>query len=106
MQGYGQYYLKEDKVLAEGVSKEGCLIFVRVFLPNGDLQEGRLKNSIFNGFGKLISKNEEIYEGNCVNGEKSGNCTYLFQDGTIYNRNILNGFFNWQGNIQWNNWIK
>ena len=106
MQGYGQYYLKEDKVLAEGVWKEGCLIFARVFLPNGDLYEGGFKNSIFDGFGKLISKNGEIYEGNFVNGEKSGNCTYLFPDGTIYNGNILNGFFNGHGNMKWNNGIK
>ena len=72
MQGYGQYYLKEEKVLAEGVWKEGCLIFARVFLPNGDLYEGGFQNSIFNGFGKLISNNGEIYEGNFQNGEKTG----------------------------------
>ena len=106
MQGYGQYYLKDDKVLAEGVWKEGCLIFARVFLPNGDLYEGGFKNSIFNGFGKLITNNGEIYEGNFENGEKSGNCTYLFLDGTIFNGNILNGLFNGQGNMKWNNGIK
>ena len=106
MQGYGQYYLKEEKVLAEGVWKEGCLIFARVFLPNGDLYEGGFQNSIFNGFGKLISNNGEIYEGNFQNGEKTGICTYLFPDGTIYNGNILNGFFNGEGSIKWNNGIK
>ena len=106
MQGYGQYYLKEEKVLAEGVWKEGCLIFARVFLPNGDLYEGGFQNSIFNGFGKLISNNGEIYEGNFENGEKTGICTYLFPDGTIYNGNILNGFFNGEGSMKWNNGIK
>ena len=106
MQGYGQYYLKEEKVLAEGVWKNGCLIFGRIFLPNGDLYEGGFKNSIFNGFGKLITNDGEIYEGNFVNGLKSGFCNYLFPDGTIYNGNILNGFFNGEGNMKWNNGIK
>ena len=106
MQGYGQYYLKEEKVLAEGVWREGCLIFGRIFLPNGDLYEGGFKNSIFNGFGKLTTNDGEIYEGNFVNGEKSGFCNYLFPDGTIYNGNILNGFFNGEGNMKWNNGIK
>ena len=106
MQGYGQYYLKEEKVLAEGVWKEGCLIFARVFLPNGDLYEGGFLNSIFNGKGKLISNNGEIYEGNFVNGEKSGICSYLFPDGTVYNGNILNGFFDGKGIMKWNNGIK
>ncbi len=106
MQGYGQYYLKDDKVLAEGVWKQGCLIFARVFLPNGDLYEGGFQNSIFNGFGKLVTYNGEIYEGNFLNGEKTGLCTYLFPDGTIYNGNILNGLFNGQGSIKWSNGIK
>lgn len=103
MQGYGQYYLKEEKVLAEGVWKEGCLIFARVFLPNGDLYEGGFQNSVFNGKGKLTTNNGEIYEGNFVNGEKSGICSYLFPDGTVYKGNILNGFFDGEGNIKWNN---
>lgn len=106
MQGYGQYYLKEEKVLAEGVWNEGCLIFARVFLPNGDLYEGEFKNSVFNGKGKLIMNNGEIYEGNFINGEKIGKCNYLFPDGAIYNGNILNGFFNGKGNMKWNNGIK
>jgi hypothetical protein len=106
MEGYGQYYLKGDKVFAEGVWKQGCLIFARVFLPNGDLYEGGFKNSIFNGFGKLVTCDGEIYEGNFLEGEKTGLCTYLFPDGTIYNGNILNGFFNGVGSIKWNNGIK
>ena len=106
MEGYGQYYLKDDKVLAEGVWKQGCLIFAWVFLPNGDLYEGGFKNSIFNGFGKLITYNGKIYEGNFLEGEKTGLCTYLFPDGTIYNGNILDGFFNGEGSIKWNNSIE
>jgi hypothetical protein len=106
MEGYGQYYLKGDKVFAEGVWKQGCLIFARVFLPNGDLYEGGFKNSIFNGFGKLVTCDGEKYEGNFLEGEKTGLCTYLFPDGTIYNGNILNGFFNGVGSIKWNNGIK
>ena len=106
MQGYGQYYLKDDKVLAEGVWEQGCLIFARVFLPNGDLYEGGFQNSIFNGYGKLVTNNGEIYEGNFVKGEKTGLCTYLFPDGTIFNGNILNGLFNGEGSIKWNNGIK
>lgn len=106
MQGYGQYYLKEEKVLAEGVWKEGCLIFARVFLPNGDLYEGEFQNSVYNGKGKLVTNNGEIYEGNFINGEKNGLCSYLFPDGTVYNGLILNGFFDGEGNIKWNNGIQ
>ena len=106
MEGYGQYFLKTDNVLAEGVWKNGFLIFARVFLPNGDLYEGPFQNSIFNGKGKLTTKNGEIYEGDFINGEKSGICTYLFPDGTIYNGQIKNGYFNGQGNMKWNNGIE
>ena len=52
MEGLGKYYLKEDKVLAEGIWENGDLKYARVFLPNGDIYEGEMKNSKFNGKGK------------------------------------------------------
>lgn len=106
MQGYGLYYLKNDKVFVEGIWKGGSLIFGRIFLPNGDLYEGGIKNSNFNGFGKLYTNDGEIYEGYFIDGEKNGFCNYLFPDGTIYNGYIINGFFNGEGNMKWNNGIK
>lgn len=105
MEGYGQYYLKEEKVLAEGVWRGGFLEFARVFLPGGDIYEGQFKNSIFNGKGKLLSKNGEIYEGDFVNGEKTGECIYLFPDGTVYKGHIESGIFNGKGQIKWSNGI-
>ena len=71
MEGEGKYYLKEENVFAEGNWVDGELKYARVFLPNGDIYEGELKDSMFNGHGKLISYNtNDIYEGDFVNGEK------------------------------------
>ena len=63
MDGPGKYYLKQEKVLAEGNWDNGELKYGRVFLPNGDIYEGEIKDSQFNGKGKLITKKGDIYEG-------------------------------------------
>ena len=58
MDGYGKYFLKEEKVLAEGVWEKGNLKFGRIFYPNGDYYEGEISNSEYNGKGKINIKME------------------------------------------------
>lgn len=103
MDGKGEYYLKEENVFAEGKWVDGELKYARVFLPNGDIYEGELRDSMFNGQGKLISKNNEIYEGNFVNGEKTGNGKIIFGDGTVYEGQLENGEFKGDGKMTWIN---
>jgi hypothetical protein len=104
MEGKGKYYLKEENVFAEGNWVDGELKYARVFLPNGDIYEGELRDSMFNGQGKLISYNsKDIYEGNFVNGEKTGNGKITFSDGTIYEGELENGEFKGNGKMTWKN---
>ena len=103
MEGKGKYYLKEENVFAEGNWVDGELKFARVFLPNGDIYEGELKDSMFNGKGKLISYNNDIYEGDFVNGEKTGKGKIAFSDGTKYEGNLENGEFKGNGKMTWTN---
>ena len=104
MEGKGKYYLKEENVFAEGNWVDGELKYARVFLPNGDIYEGELRDSMFNGHGKLISNNSnDIYEGNFVNGEKTGDGKITFSDGTIYEGELENGEFKGNGKMTWKN---
>ena len=66
MEGYGKYYLREEKVLAEGIWKKGELKNARIFFPNGDFYEGEMGNSVYNGKGKLINQNKDEYIGQFV----------------------------------------
>ena len=103
MEGPGLYYLKEDKIFAEGNWDNGECKFARVFLPNGDIYEGEIKDSKYNGKGKLISANGEIYEGDFINGEKTGYGKITFPDETIYEGNLNKGEFEGNGKMTWNN---
>ena len=103
MEGLGKYFLKEDKVLAEGIWDDGNLIYARVFLPNDDIYEGEMKDSIFHGKGKLIMSNGDIYEGDFVNGEKEGNGKLIFEDKTEYEGHFEKGEFHGKGNMKWAN---
>ncbi len=103
MEGKGIYYLKEENVFAEGNWVDGELKYARVFLPNGDIYEGELKDSMFNGQGKLISNNNDLYEGNFVNGEKTGKGKITFSDGTVYEGEFENGEFKGYGKMTWTN---
>ena len=103
MEGQGKYYLKEDKVLAEGIWVNGDLKYARVFLPNGDIYEGEMKNSAFNGKGKLLLSNGYIYEGDFVDGEKNGKGKIIFEDKTEYEGPIENGEFKGSGKMKWTN---
>ena len=40
MEGYGIYYINEQKVVTEGIWIKGNIIFGRIFFPNGKIYEG------------------------------------------------------------------
>ena len=106
MEGQGKYYLKEDGVLAEGIWKEGNLIYARVFIGKEgsfDIYEGEMKNSAFYGKGKLILSNGTIYEGDFIDGEKTGTGKIIFEDKTIYEGGIEKGDLNGKGKMIWKN---
>ena len=107
MEGYGKYYLKEEKVLAEGIWEKGELKYARIFFPNGDCYEGEIMNSIFNGKGKLISQNKDEYIGEFVDGEKNGEGKLIFSDdGTEYTGNFEKNNFNGYGSMKWKNGLE
>ena len=61
-----------------------------------------IKDSQFNGKGKLKSNNED-YEGDFVDGEKTGKGKITFKDGTIYEGNLNKGEFKGNGHMIWKN---
>ena len=91
MDGPDIYYLRDDKILAEGNWDNGECKFAIVFQLNGDIYEGELKDSKFNGKGKLISPNNEVYEGDFVDREKTGYGKIRFADHTVYEGKIEKG---------------
>ena len=107
MEGQGKYFLKEDGVLAEGIWKEGNLIYARVFIPKDndvfDVYEGQMKNSTFNGKGKLILSNGIIYEGDFEDGERNGNGKIFYNDGTVYEGQIEKTDLKGKGKMTWKN---
>ena len=94
MEGQGKYYLKNDKVLAEGIWKEGNLVYARVFIIKEndlfDIYEGTIRYSTFNGKGKQILSN-------------GGNGKIIFKDGTIYEGQIEKGELKGKGKMVWKN---
>ena len=107
MEGQGKYYLKEDGVLAEGIWKEGNLIYARVFITKDDdsfdIYEGNMKYSKFNGKGKLIQSDGQIYEGDFEDGEKNGLCKIIYNDGTLYEGQIEKDILKGKGKMLWKN---
>ena len=101
MEGYGKYYLREEKVLAEGIWKKGELKNARIFFPNGDFYEGEMDNSVYNGKGKLITQNQDEYIGQFVDGEKNGGGKLRFEDGTEYEGNFVKNKFSGKGHMKW-----
>ena len=90
MDGYGKYYLKDERILAEGIWDKGELKHARIFYPNGDIYEGEMLDSFYNGKGKLILQNKDTYIGQFEKGEKNGEGKMIFNDGTEYNGNFIN----------------
>ena len=107
MEGQGKYFLKEEGVLAEGIWKQGNLIYARVFIlkedDTFDIYIGEIKNSTFNGKGKLILSNGTIYEGNFEDGERSGGAKIIFPDETIYEGQMEKSELTGKGKMIWKN---
>ena len=103
MEGYGVYYIKDRKVITEGVWIEGNIVFGRIFFPNGDIYEGEMKNSVPEGKGKFLFANGENYEGDFKKGEMTGEGIFRFSDKTEYKGSIENGIFNGKGSMTWEN---
>ena len=106
MEGRGKYYLKKENIFVEGIWKEGNLLYARIFILNDDafdIYEGEIKDSNFNGKGKLILASGQEYEGDFVNGEKTGTGKIIFEDGTIYEGQIEKGALNGEGKMVWKN---
>ena len=107
MEGYGKYYLKEEKVLVEGIWEQGQLKYARIFYPNDEFYEGEMTNSSYNGKGKLISENKDLYIGDFIDGEKSGEGKLIFNDDeTEYNGKFLKGNITGYGNMKWKSGIE
>ena len=100
MDGYGKYYLKDEKVLAEGIWEKGELKKARIYYPNGEFYEGEMANSSYNGKGKLINENGDIYEGDFLDGQKIGEGKFHFSDGCVYKGNFLKNNFNGYGEME------
>ena len=103
MDGEGVYILKNDNVIVEGVWDKGELKGGRIFFPNGEIYEGEIQNSVFNGKGKLKSNNGIIFEGDFVNGEKIGNVKIIYPDGSYYKGEYNNNNYNGKGEFHWKN---
>lgn len=106
MEGQGKYFLIQENVFVEGIWKEGDLIFARVFIitqDNFDIYEGEIRDSNFEGKGKLILSNGEEYNGEFINGEKAGKGKITFQDGTVYEGQFENGKLKGEGKMLWAN---
>ena len=56
MEGYGMYYLTDNQgpVITEGIWNRGNIVFGRIFLSNGNIYEGEIKNSVPEGKGENI----------------------------------------------------
>ena len=107
MEGYGKYYLKEEKVFAEGIWEKGELKHARIFYPNGEFYEGKMSNSSYNGKGKFISVDKDEYIGKFVDGEKDGEGTITFgDDGTVYSGKFIKNNFNGYGKMKWSNGLE
>ena len=107
MEGYGIYYLNENKVLTEGVWIKGDIIYGRIFLTNGDIYIGDMKNSLPDGKGKYIFANKDIYEGDFKKGDMTGKGIFTFcSGGAKYEGDIEKGYFNGKGKMIWNNGIE
>ena len=105
MEGYGMYYLTDNQgpVITEGIWNRGNIVFGRIFLSNGNIYEGEIKNSVPDGKGKITFSNGDIYKGDFKFGEMNGKGVFTFNDKAEYNGNIENGLFNGKGRLKWEN---
>lgn len=118
IEGIGKYYIKNDDIFIEGFWDNGELKFGRIYMPNGNIYEGYIKDSKFNGKGKFILQHAE-YEGifendNFKNGKMVWKNGYEYEgdfngyclqgkgklkgpNGDIYEGNFSDNLFNGEG---------
>lgn len=106
MEGFGKYYLKDDKILIEGIWEKGILKYGRIFLPNNEIYEGEIYNNLFHGNGKMKYSDDTIFEGEFVNGKRGNKGKIIFKDGCIYEGNLKDEIPNGIGQLIWQKKIK
>ena len=74
MDGLGQYYIEEGNIFIDGLWDDGILIYGRIFYSNDNIYEGEIKDSTYNGKGKLIF----IRRGFCKRGNNRKRYIYIF----------------------------
>ena len=103
MDGNGIYYLSNDKVLVNGFWENGELKYGKIFMPNDTIYEGYIKNSIYNGKGKLIQSEGKEYDGIFDNGVFIKGKVKI--NDAIFEGELENEQFK-TGKIEWNNGYK
>ena len=121
--GYGQLVIAR-KSLYEGTFKNGLFHgYGRFIDEQGNYYQGEFKDGLSEGQGTYVvdhinytgewredkqhGKGVErtigghIYEGDYVNGEKTGKCKIIFNDESVYEGGIKCGKFNGYGRIMW-----
>ena len=102
MEGKGKLFLKEENIFVEGLWKGGHFKEGRIYFPNGDIYEGSLEQSLFEGKGTLYFQDGTIYKGSFIKGQSTGNGTQLYPDGSKYVGAFENGLFHGKGEFTWN----
>ena len=70
---------------------------------NGNIYEGNFVNGKKSGFGKMFFKSGNIYEGNWENDIQNGKGIMFYKNGDIYNGFFKNGEINGNGIYKWKN---
>jgi len=74
----------------------------KMTLKNGDLYEGDVVNGQRTGKGKYVSKNGSVYVGDFVNGVRTGKGKLTLSNGTVYEGDFVNGKANGFGKLTQN----
>lgn len=69
----------------------------------GERYEGEVLNGKWHGKGKFFYASGDVYDGDWVNGQKTGSCNYTFADGRKYSGEVLNGKWNGKGKYYYSN---
>ena len=101
MEGYGKYYLEDQKVFIEGIWKKGKNIYARIFYKDGEKYTGGISDNEYHGEGEYISSDGVIYKGDFYRNQKSGYGKFYFKDGATYEGGVKNGLFAGKGEIKW-----
>tara|TARA_A100001011_G_scaffold304793_1_gene319217 strand:- start:1280 stop:3124 length:1845 start_codon:yes stop_codon:yes gene_type:complete len=77
--------------------------FGKVLFKNGNRYEGEFLDSVIHGKGKFFYKNGEIYEGNFKAAKKTGFGKMTYEDGSEYSGEWLENLRNGQGEMMFSN---